>query len=357
MKKVKNILIKLNLEGKGIVNFDDSDQKYMYNGTKHYKTMGGRFDNTNYAKKNFYNGDDELDLKWKVKISSNSLRHAIFEQDVKVQSPNIVHHPHLLNSFIASPASILRGYMFTTKGGETIKRKSPLTITDAEQTSSAISYIETFSRSGQKETDSETTDNSFYRKETIGDIEYESIGNIDLMQLQFISCDQVLDRYSFNPDFYEVYKQFLKSKLPNFNSDLGYYQMNGSVLEIPEYGFKLNDEDVNVLVKGLFERLLNLNIKRNGAYAKTNTLSYKLVYDPLEDTISNEEGWVTVNTKSDVDNLTFNVNEFYTLEDTEKSKEKREIIENELIRIKNVAKEEKAKKLVKKKEINDKKTK
>lgn len=30
MKKVKNILLRLNLEGNGIVNYDSNDQKWIY---------------------------------------------------------------------------------------------------------------------------------------------------------------------------------------------------------------------------------------------------------------------------------------------------------------------------------------
>ena len=332
MKKVKNILFKLKMNGEGIVNYDSADQKNQFYGTN----LKGKMDATNvnknvsYAKKNFYGDDDNL--SYKIKISSNCLRHGIFEGDVKIQSPNIIHHEFVLHSFIASPASILRGYILNSRN-EGYKRSGALNIDDAEQTCDAKSNIETFSRSGLKETDAETTDNSFFKKETIGKIKYESKGFIDLMQLQFVSCDKVFDRFSFNPDLFPVYKKFLQTKLPSFNSELGYYQIKDSIIEIPEYGFKLDNENLNIIIRGLFERLLKLNILRSGAYASTSELQYKLVYDSLEDTMNDENNWVTIKSLEDINSFNVEVEDFYLPEDIDMAKSKREAIEAEYIRV------------------------
>lgn len=325
MKKVKNILFRMDLKGNGIVNYDNSDQKWMFKDTN-LKHMSDRHDNTSFSKKKFYKDGEKL--SYKVSISSDCLRHDIFKDDVLIQSPNIINNEYLLYSFIASPTSLLRGYLFA-EDKETLKRKGVLCITDAEQTCNAVTSIETFSRSGMKNKDSDKTDNTFFKKEVVGDIEYSTMGNIDLMQLQFVSCDQVFDRYSFNPDMFNIYKEFLKSKLPTFNSELGYYQIKNSIVQLSEYGFKMNNESVLFMVKELFEKLLKLNIRRKGSFAECSKLQYKLVYDVLDDTFNNEDGWVTINNKSDIDKLSFETEDFYLEEDITQAKEKRKLIEED----------------------------
>lgn len=281
-------------------------------------------DNTSYAKKRFYKDGDNL--TYKLSISSDCLRHNIFERDIPTQSPNIIDNEALLYSFIASPAALLRGYLFADDK-ETLKRKGPLSITNAEQTCNAVSYIETFSRSGKKITNAEQADNSFFKKEVVGNVKYSANGFVDLMQLQFVSCDQVFDRFSFNPDMFGIYKQFLKMKFPTFDSELGYYQINGSNVEIPEYGFKLSNQNIVILVRELFERILLLNIRKSTAFAKTASFEYKLVYDPIDDTMDSEDGWVKIASKKDIEAINFEAEEFYTAEDLETAKAKREMID------------------------------
>lgn len=322
-KKVKNILFRINIEGNGIVNFDSSEQRFMYNGTN-LTNMKTIHDNTSYAKKRFYKDGDNL--TYKLSISSDCLRHNIFERDIPTQSPNIINNEALLYSFIASPSALLRGYLFADDK-ETLKRKGPLSITNAEQTCNALSYIETFSRSGKKITDNEQSDNSFFKKEVVGDVKYAANGFIDLMQLQFVSCDQVFDRYSFNPDLFGVYKQFMKMKFPTFDSELGYYQISGSNVEIPEYGFKLSNQNVVILVRELFERVLSINIRKSTSFAKTTSLEYKLVYDPIEDTMESENGWNKIVNKQDIEAIDFEVEDFYIGEDLEGAKAKRLMID------------------------------
>lgn len=347
MKKVKHIKFRIELEGEGIVNYDSNDQKWIYKDTNLNSKMGTYHDNVNYAKKHFYKNGDNLD--YKICISSDCLRHDIFKMDAMFQSPNVVHQDALLYSFISNPANILRGYMFADKK-LTQKKKSIITITDAEQICNSISNIETFSRSGFKNQDSDITDNSFYKKETIGKIKYSSKGQIDLMQLQFVSVDPIFDRFSFNPDSFELYKSFLKTRM-NFNSDLGYYLIKDSSIEIPEYGFKFSNDNVNFLTKEFFKRLLKLDILRKGSYAKISKLEYKLVYDVIEDTFDSENNWVEIKHESDIDSINFESEEYYVEEEFSKAKELRE----------NIVKEYDSKKLenaeIKKEKANTKKSK
>lgn len=352
-KKVKNILFKLDLNGRGIVNYDSTDQKFIYRGTN-LKHMGSSFDNVNYSKKKLYGTLDNL--SYKITISSNCLRHNIFVKDANIQSPNLIHNEMLLYSFIASPASLLRGYMFASEA-ETLKRTGALSIVDAQQTCNAISTIELFTKSGAKNTDKEkeTSDNSLFYKETVGDISYSTHGSIDLMSLQFVSCDQIFDRYAFNPDMFETYKSFLSTKLPNFNSKLGYYQQKGSDIELSELGVKLSNENVVYLVKSLLNRLLSVDIRKSNSFASVSGLKYKLVYDPLVDTLPSEDDWVEVKSATDIENLSFEVEDFFIEEDTEKAKEKRQVIEENYNKIKGEKKAKKAEEQAKKKDLKDKK--
>lgn len=342
---VKNILLKLELEGQGIVNYDSNDQKWVLDQTP--LRNNGKHSNVSYAKKNFYKDENDK-LFYKIKISSDSLKHDMFKGDVIAQTPNIAYHSTLLYNYMASPLSLIRGYLFTEK--ETFKRKGAITLCDAEQTCDAISSINVFSRSGEKKEGKvdDKGDTTFYSKETVGKIKYESIGNIDLMGLQFISCDSVFDRYSFNPDYYNLYKQFLCQKIPNFNSELGYYQQRNSSIEIPEYGVLLNEENVVYLVKESLKRLLAINIKRKDSYAKVVSLKIKWVEKPNQERFNNEDNWITISSDEDIDKLDFEPYMFYSLVDYDKAKKDRMEIEKEI---------EKALKDKKKKSDTDKKPK
>jgi len=328
MKKVKHIKFRIKLKGEGIVNFDSNNQKYMYTNFDSkekkytYTNLSDKmspdklkYKNVNYAKKHFYT-DKDGNLQYKIAISSDALRHNIFKEDTNNQSSSVVHHNAILYSNIAHLANILRGYMYTGKDEiPTIKRKSPITITDAEQTCNAVSYIETFARSGEKNQDAEAVDNSYYKKEVVGKIEYESIGQIDLKELQFVSADPIFDRYSFNPDFFEMYTTFLQAKISGFNSELGYYMDKLSSIQIPELGFKFSNEDLVILIQEFFKRLLKLNITRKSAYVKIESVEYKLVYDPIEDTFNDETGWIKLDGHNSINNINFEPEEFYVLTD------------------------------------------
>lgn len=366
-KTVKSILLRIKIEGYGIVNYDGGDQKWVFNGTE-ISRMRTMHDNTTYAKKNFYK-DSEGKTDYKIKISNDCLKHSIFEKEIPFQSPNVSHEKNILYSFIGSPAYILRGGFFEFgKGSSAFKRKSPFTLNDAEQVANedgttAMSVIETFAKSGKKRTDNtidEKADSTFFKKETVGDITYKAEGTLDLEQLQFMSTDIIFDRNAFNADEFDLFSKFLKTRMENFNSELGWYGMKNSVNQIPEYGFKFTNDNILFLVKHLFQSILEMNIRRKGALAVTNELEYKLVYTPTEDTKYEENGWVSIKSKEDIENINFEVEQFYIEKEEAVAKElRKQITDNEILadqksaKFKNDAKE--ASKL--KKEEKDKKKK
>jgi hypothetical protein len=335
-KKVKHVNFKLTLKGNGIVNFDSGDQKFLWNreSKKGNKNVFSSSDNNNMFSKKHYFTDENGNLSYTIKISSDALRNAIFKGDAIATSPSIQHHKSLLNSFIGSPLGLIRGYMFASSN-ETYKRKSPLTITSAKQTNNSVSYMEFHSKSGDR------NDTSIFNKETIGEITYSSEGCVNLQSLELLSCDTIFDRISFNADDFEILKIFLTNNLPNFTPELGYHKLKTSSIDVAEYGVKLNGETILYLIKETFKRILNLSIERSTAYAKTDSLEIELVYDAVD--ISKNKT-IKIKSMEDIDNLNFEVEEFYVLSDEIQSKEQRKTIEDTL---KNLAK--------KKKEENDEK--
>jgi len=357
MKKIKNVLIKLELDGVGVVNMDSNSQKWVLRKT-HLNNLN---DNVSFAKKVFTennNPDDKSDVDYKLKMSDDCILNNVFRYDYIAPTPNIIHHPALLYANIASPVSILRGYLYPSPN-ETLRRKGSLKLTAAIQTCDAKSMLETFSRSGEKKSNDgsdDKKDTTFFSKETVGEIRYEVKGNIDLMSLQFLPCDAIFDRYQLNPDYFNLYKTFLQKKMPNFNSELGYFQLKNSSIEIPEYGVMLSEENVNFLVKEALKRLLTVNIVRKGAYANTTSLKIKLVTDPISDTFNNDSNWIDIRTQNDIDVLKLDVHEFYELVDIEKAKEFRNDFQLKIDAAKIAEKEMKKKKAAdkkKNKEAND----
>ena len=335
MKKIKNLLIKMELSGNGVVNMDSSEQKWVINSFNISNLKGHqKNDNVLYAKKSFYK-DENGEISYRLKISRDCIMHDVFKNDIISQNPNIVHHDAVLYSYIASPVSILRGYLFANSK-ETLKRKGAITLCDAEQISDGVSTIEVCSRSGER------TDNSFFFKETIGNVKYQTSGNIDLKELQFISCDQIFDRYSFNSDKFPIFKEFLVKKLPNFNSELGYYQLKGSSIDIQEHGILLNNDNILFIVKETLKKLLDVNIVRRNAYVKTTSLKIKLIENSTIDTLDSESGWINISNIDDINNLNFDTEMFYEIVDEETANQKRMNIIQKVEETKNAKKDEKA---------------
>lgn len=179
------------------------------------------------------------------------------------------------------------------------------------------------------------------------------MGELDLIDLQFISCDSVFDRYSFNPDKFEIFKMFLKSKFNDFNSELGYYQLNGTSIIIPELGFMFSDDHVKMMVKETLKRLLTINIKRKGAYAQVKSMKIKLVSNPVLDTIDNNTNWIEIKSAVDIDNLQFDINDFFTSVNSEDAVKQREDIEKRLKELAEREAQMKASKKNSKKEVEN----
>lgn len=329
-KKAKSIIFKFDMEGNGIVNFDSKDQRWNWNNLPNRNKCN--HDNVNFAKKHWYT-NDKGELSYKIKISSDCLRHEMFINEIPFQSPNISDNKFIYLSFLASPSAIIRGYLNTDKTNQ-YKKKSIITISPAEQTCNAVSSIEVGTTSGVKTTDENKSDNTLHYHETIGNIKYSGEGSIDLNLMQFLSTDPIFDRMALCSDDFNTYKELLQTKMKSFNSDLNYYYLKTSDIKIPEYGTVFSNDDCIFLVKFFFKKLLDIHIKRRNSYAKVSKIQYKLVYDCTVDKMNDDNGWIPIENNEDINNISFETETFFELEqnsekvkkilaDFEKANEKR----------------------------------
>lgn len=320
MVKVKNVLFRLEMKGRGVVNYDSSEQKWFMNahcGTKYSN------DNLKLAKKAFTKleevdeeqGDDTskkkiVDTKATLKISSNCLRNAIYGSNY----PNALalYDDAIFANFVTSPEMLMRGYMETTRNGQSYTKKSPLTITDALETSGAVPYLEVCTKDTKKEKDS----NSLFYVETVGDTVYNTVGFIDIKSMRTMSDDDLFGRVSFKSEWLEGDKPLLHKVFENHYGCVpfteGYYTSTKGILteRFAEHGIKFNDDFILLLVKDTLKRLLNINIRRANAFAETSSLYIKLVTDGTDGGFNNEEGWIKV-TSDNIDTLFFTPEDFY----------------------------------------------
>lgn len=316
-KKVKTVLFRCTINGRGIVNYDSNEQRFIFYNTNLQNTMYDSNKNVKFSQKHFNFKDGKL--SYRVAITSDTLRHGIFIKETQMQSPSVLNNNDLFYSFIASPTQLLRGYFFGQKENDSFKRSSAISIVDAVQNCDAVSHLAFHSSSAVKNSDKEnlTSDQTIFKKESIGDTVYETFGSFDIMKAQFVSTSQLFDRYAFNPDYFEKYKNYLSLKMPNFNSELGYFIQKDSDVMVPEHGFLLSGENVLFMLKFFLERLKSFYIARSTAYVAIDKLQYKLVYDPIVDTMFSESGWLTINSREDINNISFEPEMYYSVTDTE----------------------------------------
>lgn len=296
----KSILINFSIVGSGIVNFDSNNQKYLWNKQRDVERV--KDNNVSFGKGRFYkSANQDGDYLEKVGvISSDCIRHSLYENEMFIHLPNIMHDDGALLNTVATPAMIERGYMYARDGKSIWKRKSAFAISYAKLVNGTVSQLETYSNNQPKnnlekvECKSET---SFFKKEVRGDSQYVGTGFIELSELGFISMSDVHDRLSFDSDYVEQFTNLLSKRLPSeiTQNDVGYFERKNDIYGIPELGIKLNDDNVRFLVKDILSRIVRFNIVRTSSGdARTSELKIKIVNDPIKDLISDPDGWVTI---------------------------------------------------------------
>lgn len=290
----KSIIFKAKFRGQGIVNYDSNDQKYYYNRTRTGANV--RHDNVMFGKGRFTfvsKNDDGKETWDKTNvISADFVRHHMYAEEMSVHMPNVMHNDQLLIQSVATKAALERGYMFAKS--ETWKRKSPFQISYLTNVSNAVSTIETYSNSQQKIGDNENKGTSFYLKEVLGDTEYVAEGFVDLSELGFISMSEIHDRMSVNPDLAGVYRHNLSQHLGSEVSPIKYWNKINDMYQIPEKAIKLTDDQVRMLAKDIFRRLVSLQVFKNGGFVVCESVDILLVDDPTVDNISSEDGWISI---------------------------------------------------------------
>ena len=347
-EKVKAIKFVAKFEGYGCVNYDGKEQSFFLSKNKLFSS---RYNNNMFAKKTYKKDDDGV--KFKYKISSECIRHEIFKETMPFMNPTIIAVPHILYNSIANPDFLLRGYMFTQQNNNTIKRKSPFTITDLIEDGEYWRdnlQMDLHTRSGEKNSDIDEGDTTLYNIENVGLLNYTSKGFIDLTELQFIPDDVAYDRVSLNIEDgsveEKIFFQALKNNMINLNPEFNYYYSEGSYTqdEWAERGLMLNKESVDMMVKRVLKNILKVNILRRKAYLINNGLEIEI--------ITNEGVLREKITLENIDDFIFEYEDFYIKASEEKIEKNKKILEtykeNEKKRKKDVEIEKKRKKEVQK---------
>lgn len=298
---IKSILIKAVIEGCGIVNFDSNEQRYAWNRQRNVENVQHK--NVSFGKARYYE-EAEADANGKKFltrvgiISSDCIRHTMYEDCMFNHLPNIMHDDGLLLNTVAHPALLGRGYLFPREGKTTWKRTSALSLSYAKAISSSIPILETFASSQPKTGENKTegsAETSFFKREVRGDTTYELSGSIDVGELAFLSLSDVHDRLSFDADYATKYREILKSRLGSEVPEPAFFQKNGDIYDIPEHGILLTPEQVKLITLDILKRLVLFNLARTvTGHAHMVSVSIKFVSDPLEDFFEDPNGWVEV---------------------------------------------------------------
>ena len=299
MGKAKTILVKAEMIGHGIVQFDSNDQKWVHNRCKDVQLV--RHNNVNLGKASFKvigkdaKGDDILQKT--LKISGDGLRHAAHIEAMAYHTPNVALHPAIKVKFQGSVDAQQRGY-FLADSKE--RRKSCYAITAATEISGARTIIETHARAGAKEVNAgkevdDAGDTSFFARESVGETRYAFTAAISLEELGFIPISDLFDRRALVDDHVDAFRAELSQNIGMEVPAPAYFIRKGSAYAVPEKGIKLSDSAVKFLAIDLIKKLAGINIQKSQTgLAKVISLSVKVVSDPLVDIEEDPEGWITV---------------------------------------------------------------
>lgn len=352
---VKAIEFMVDFVGDGCVNFDSGEQAWFL---KEKGLLTGRvFDNCKFSKKNFKIMEGKMQFHHKV--SADCLRHEMWKDSMAFMNPNIMNNPDMLYNALAHPDTILRGTLLCN-AVSTLKRKSCVTITDAEEVGEWHDKVslDFHSRSGKKESADKkavesgdaTKDTSVYSEENVGQRNYMAKCIIDVCEMPFLSADNIYDRQMIDVcgGAYEKYfLQCLKMNFADCNLDpqFGYYCLSTAITGdmYAERGILLNDECVDFLIKRAIKNVLTLHRTTAKAYLRAKN-SAKLVLHT-----DNGIEFVDVN-EYNLDDFQFIPFHAYKEADEEKVENTRKAIEEEKERLTNAKKAKKEKKSSKKQE-------
>lgn len=318
-KNVKTIGFNVTFEGKGSVNNDSTDQRWVL--SKLGLVGGGVPEkNTVFAKKHFIE-DEDGNAKFNFKVSQECIRHDMYKDCMEFHDVRLGFIESIFYRAIAQKAFIERGYMFASKG-QTVRKKSVFTITDAisEGLHSTV-IMDTHSKSGERDK------TSFYTKENVPNDTYHAEGMINLGEMQFISNDIAYDRNAVGvvggSTNEKIYLDALNEEFGE-NPKFDFYYMKQSISkdEWAEEGVLLGKKAVDTMTKDIIKRIMNINITRTGSFFKFKGIELNVITEDNPDGVT-----IKIENPSDIDEYTFNYAEKYALADEKlikKNKEKYE---------------------------------
>lgn len=289
-KTVKSVLFKIELEGRGGVNYDDAKLQK--------STLANRCgipysanENISRLKKIYVpraekdievrewtdeNGEKHkivIDVDAHPKISGNCLRSYAFQGCSKLTPQTWVVSPIAACDYITSPAGYLHGYL---DAGE-CNKTSAVTISDAPDYDAVITE-ECFVHSGHRDS------TSFYVREQVGDTHYTGCAIFDVKEAQFMSLDVMYGRQSV-PDAYTEGKNILEQAFVRRYGRVPYtkgvYTDHPEIFgkQNPELGLLFDNDYVNDLLKAFANALLDIDIRRKDAFAKTTSVEMTVIYE------------------------------------------------------------------------------
>lgn len=317
---IKGIELSIELEGIGVVNFNGNQPDF---GNQINALTGRHYDtknkNVSYAKRNFYkneNSNDETQLyEERLKVSADTIRAAMFNDYSNFKPAQISNNDRLMLYAVASPMYIIRGGMFTfrlDKSVSSITRKSPLCVTCAEDITGAYINCETHIKVAERD------DTSLFYRDSVGSVKYKSSGFINISGFQFMNADPC-STASLKSDWLDVKKNesesLIESVYKNFYKRVpfktGYFKYNTDYnnLSTCMYGIKFDDEFVKSMIKQTLLRILQINISKATAFMKTTSLKIKMISE-YANTCNSD--WINLNTPEDIENLDFDIFDFYS---------------------------------------------
>ena len=327
--KTKLITFKMELKGRGVVNYDSFDcQKSFLTNHCDVERSRYRHNNVKVAKKDPFkltepivktdiNGNiiRVVDCDYNLKISSDCLKNAIFSDDAQIHNTKVYLSNPVLAHYTTSIHKLLRGYA-SLSTDVPLTRKSALFISDAIQTSGAQILLECHSNSGPKEKTDDEGSTSLYYLEQVGHTHYEAEGTIKLKELQFMSADPSFGRMMLKPEWFEgespLITRAFEAHYGKAPFKIGYFTSSTTTYSkrVAEFGIRLSDDFIKFLVREQLKRLLNMHIIRARGIAYTTNLKVKLVEDGLGANFESNEGWIEINADN-VDSFDFDMFDFY----------------------------------------------
>lgn len=254
----------------------------------------------------------------KMYISSNCIRGYFFEPDAKgmmlsnqggfnnnksdngelvISSKDM---PMISQKIACSYLGLIRGYMLTEKGGDTIKRNSPLMVTDWINEKGEPNKNEVMVNHLALDEDGKKESNSLFYQDTWGDTLYHGMVVLSIEQMQFIEMDNRLGhqavRFSQNPkkakvnDDIETFKVQLIENLKNIGSrcgmpkskcddiDVAYgrFMKKDMLFAYPEEGLLLNNAALHALILETKRRFDTFAIVKSKGFVRTDKISVSM---------------------------------------------------------------------------------